>query len=102
MVQNCNKITNELPNCFDKTTYLWLHKCTKFLYCKFLKSPMATEAWNPAVRARSSCGQKRAKLPNIKLLSQSRIISATLFVMSLSKYESKFECQPLREKHYET
>ena len=38
---------------FDKTTYLWFHKCTKFLYCTFLKFPMGTEAWNPAVRARS-------------------------------------------------
>ena len=54
-------------------TYLWFHKCTKFLNRKFLKFTMVTEAWNPA-----SCKSqeldpapepKKTKLPDIKLLS---------------------------------
>ena len=60
-----------------------VHKCTKFLYCKFLKFPIVTEAWNPAKKP----GATSTKLPNLKLLSQSHMYfwnSILIYVKILS------------------
>ena len=44
------------------------HRGTKFLCCKFLKFPMVTEAWNPAVRARSWIQLLWPKKPKLNYL----------------------------------
>jgi hypothetical protein len=43
-------------------TYFRFFIALNLLYCNFLKFPMVTQVWNPAVRARRSW--KNPKLPN--------------------------------------